>query len=440
MAWIDERLRADGGTSYTVRWRLGGTREGMRQSETFGAGTDAANASRADSFKTMVIASGEFWPEGWIKGAGFVRERPAVVAAVRSARRLDEVGLEYVNQIVDCSPGQRRRYRAQIRLVTAVEIRGRNGPYRPFDAPIADITEDDVKAWLINWDRSLKTKANYHGLLFGVFTYALERGEVSEHPLRRTAPKRSKIKQSQGDLRFLTEKEFVIAAKAAGDEADLLTVTVGTGLRFGEVTALWVEDVDLRHQTLRINKAWKLDGEDGEQDVPRWLVKRLKAKHVMRGHHLGNPKTPRSKRTIEISDQLTAILTERVKGKQVDDFVFVTPTGLPVHNADFYERVWTPLMATLATEQVAPFRFHDLRHTHVAWLVAGGVPLPHIQARLGHESITTTIDTYGHLLPVGDDLISRVIDTAVRGEEIHPAPVMRLIEGGKAAGDSQAAS
>jgi hypothetical protein len=44
---------------------------------------------------------------------------------------------------------------------------------------------------------------------------------------------------------------------------------------------------------------------------------------------------------------------------------------------------------------------HDLRHTHVAWLVAGGAPLPHIQARLGHESITTTIDTYGHLLPAG---------------------------------------
>ena len=56
---------------------------------------------------------------------------------------------------------------------------------------------------------------------------------------------------------------------------------------------------------------------------------------------------------------------------------------------------------------LAPFRFHDLRHTHVAWLIAGGAPLPHIQARLGHESITTTIDTYGHLLPAGDELISQ---------------------------------
>ena len=51
----------------------------------------------------------------------------------------------------------------------------------------------------------------------------------------------------------------------------------------------------------------------------------------------------------------------------------------------------------------------------MAWLIAGGAPLPHIQARLGHESITTTIDTYGHLLPAGDELISRIIDTALTG-------------------------
>lgn len=77
-------------------------------------------------------------------------------------------------------------------------------------------------------------------------------------------------------------------------------------------------------------------------------------------------------------------------------------------------------MKALAAEGITPFRFHDLRHTHVAWLVAGGALLPHIQARLGHESITTTIDTYGHLLPAGDELISQIIDTALTGGTIRP--------------------
>jgi len=89
-------------------------------------------------------------------------------------------------------------------------------------------------------------------------------------------------------------------------------------------------------------------------------------------------------------------------------------------------------MGQLRRDGIAPFRFHDLRHTHMAWLVAGGAPLPHIQAWLGHESITTTIDTYGHLLPVGDELISEIIDTALRGGEIRPAPLMRLVAGSEA--------
>lgn len=44
-------------------------------------------------------------------------------------------------------------------------------------------------------------------------------------------------------------------------------------------------------------------------------------------------------------------------------------------------------------------RIHDLRHTHASWLIAAGAPLPDVQARRGHENITTTVDTYGHLLP-----------------------------------------
>ena len=93
--------------------------------------------------------------------------------------------------------------------------------------------EADIKAWLIGWDRSLKTKANYHGLLFGVFNHALELGFITVNPCQRTAPKRSRIRQSQADLRFLTEEEFAQVTEAAGKNADMLTVTVGTGMRFG---------------------------------------------------------------------------------------------------------------------------------------------------------------------------------------------------------------
>jgi integrase len=430
MAWVQQKKRSDGGTSAAVRWRLGGTRSGPMQTETFSAGSDDQNLARAEGFRRMVEAGGHKWPDGWVKGMGFVRSRqdadpmqpPPTVAAV---------GGEYIRQIVDLSPGQRKRYLDQVRILASVEVPSTRGAYRPFDQPVTSVHEADVKAWLIDWDRSLKTKANYHGLLYGVFNYALEQGFLTVNPCARTAPKRSRIRQSQADLRFLTEAELATAVRVAGADGDLLTVAVGTGLRFGEVTALWVSDVDLIHRTIRINKAWKRDGENDVQETPSWLRKSLRAKHQMRGHHLGNPKTPKSRRTVTISSEIVRLLSRLVEGKAADDFVFVTPTGRPIHNADFYERVWYPLMKKLPEAGVPPFRFHDLRHTHVAWLVAGGAPLPHIQARLGHESITTTIDTYGHLLPVGDELIADIIDTALRGGEIRPA--MRLISGGGAA-------
>jgi hypothetical protein len=228
------------------------------------------------------------------------------------------------------------------------------------------------------------------------------------------------VKQSRPELRFLGEREFERVAELAGRYGDLLRVAVATGVRFGEITALRVGDVDPEHRTIRVNKAWKRDGEDGEGDTPGWLTKQLTPKHTMREHHLGNPKTPKSRRTITVSPAVAEVLRDAVSGKASDDFVFATRTGRPLHNSDSSYDFWRLLMRQAISEGIAPFRFHDLRHTHVAWLVAGGAPLPHIQARLGHESITTTIDTYGHLLPAGDELISSIIDTALTGGTIRP--------------------
>ncbi|MCW2757388.1 MAG: hypothetical protein JWO46_1134 [Nocardioidaceae bacterium] len=426
MAWIERRQRADGGVSVRVEWRVGGHRDGSRQEETFSVGSDDQNRARAEGFKRMVEAAGQRWPDGWVKGEGFVRAR--VEDRYAPPPSFAAVGEEYVRQIVDLSPGQRKRYLAQVRTLTGVGVRAT----RIFDQPIDAILERDIKAWLIDWNRSLKTKANYHGLLYGVFAYGVEHGHLTVNPCARTAPKRSRVRQSQAELRFLTEEELGTAVRLAGDHGDLLAFTVSTGLRFGEVTALWCGDVDLIHGSVRVNKAWKRDGEDGETQTPGWLKEQVNSKHTMRGHHLGNAKTPRSRRTITIAPAVIELLRSHVEGRATDDFVFTSPTGLPLHNSDFYERVWLPLTTQLRKAGIAPFRFHDLRHTHVAWLVAGGAPLPHMQARLGHESITTTIDTYGHLLPAGDELISEIIETGLRGGRIRPA--LRLVGGSGRAG------
>ena len=219
--------------------------------------------------------------------------------------------------------------------------------------PVTAIGEAQLKTWLIEWDRSLKTKANYHGLIYGVFAYAVKRGYLAANPAIGTAPKQSRVKQSRPELRFLTERELETAVRLAKRHGDVLAVTAGTGLRFGEISALWVGDVDLDRGTVRVNKAWKRNGEDDATETPGWLSRQLRAKHTMRDHHLGHPKTPRSRRTITIAPTVAALLEKRIEGRPADDFVFTSRTGLPLHNGDFYTHVWRKLMTAVAVEGLA---------------------------------------------------------------------------------------
>jgi integrase len=59
-------------------------------------------------------------------------------------------------------------------------------------------------------------------------------------------------------------------------------------------------------------------------------------------------------------------------------------------------------------------RFHDLRHTSVALAIAEGAHPKAIQARMGHSSITVTLDRYGHLFPELDEAIATAFDARLR--------------------------
>jgi integrase len=48
---------------------------------------------------------------------------------------------------------------------------------------------------------------------------------------------------------------------------------------------------------------------------------------------------------------------------------------------------------------IEPITLHECRHTYASLLIAAGVPAKAVQTHLGHSSITTTFDRYGHLMP-----------------------------------------
>src|SRR5262249_46843069 len=85
---------------------------------------------------------------------------------------------------------------------------------------------------------------------------------------------------------------------------------------------------------------------------------------------------------------------------------FPTANGGVWRKDTFMARVFRP---AVRRAELAPLRFHDLRHTYAALMVAAGAHPKLLQAQLGHTSINVTLNTYGHLYPdafadVGDAL------------------------------------
>jgi integrase len=185
---------------------------------------------------------------------------------------------------------------------------------------------------------------------------------------------------------FLTRGEFdTFLAGVAEFYRPLVQTMAYTGLRWSEATALRVRDVDILGHRIHVVQAWKRTPDSYFE--------------------IGEPKSRRSRRTITIPPDLAEQLIP-LTPRPGDEYLFVSRQGRPVRHSNFRYRVWLPAVEKLKAAKVDKTpRIHDLRHSHASWLIAAGVPLPAIQRRLGHESITTTIDRYGHLAPEMDDTI-----------------------------------
>jgi integrase len=75
--------------------------------------------------------------------------------------------------------------------------------------------------------------------------------------------------------------------------------------------------------------------------------------------------------------------------------VFATAAGRPIHPGD----VRRTLTAILRRAGLPDIRFHDLRHTHATLLLALGENPRVVQERLGHSTVSLTLQIYSHVLP-----------------------------------------
>jgi len=267
--------------------------------------------------------------------------------------------------------------------------------------PIGTITKADVQRFISELDRQPATKRNILRVLSPVMTYALEERLVLVNPCLKV--KTGPIGKHRVDP--LDEQEIAALVEAIHPHYRTFILTaVYTGMRQGELHALRVKRVDLMKRTVTVaESATQLNGE---------II-------------YGTPKTEHSRRTIAIPSFLAELLMVQVAGKDAEDLVFTAPLGGPLRHDVYYRKHFKPAVKT-ALPKHEGFRFHDLRHTHASMLIAQGVNMKAISARLGHGSIGITMDTYGHLYANHEDEMMAGIEAAYQSAATADADVREL--------------
>lgn len=366
MAAIQKRETANGSPRWRVYWR----EKGERKSVTF------RSESAAKKFRGQVEAVGGRDPR-----------TPAIDPAGLTVEQWGQRSLA----VNDASDHAKQNYSAYF----ANYITPHMG-----DMYLDEVTPEvaakwtqilaDTKSVRTKKPLSPKTRANIISFASSLFEDARRNHKIEHNPFANI--KLPRARQKDRKATFLTPEEFQkLLAKVDEHYKPFVTFLAATGMRWGEATALTVGDVDLAGKRVRVQQAWKRTND---------------------GYQVGDPKTRKSMRTIALDDSTVQLVKPLTQGRDSDELLFTLPAGTRIHHSNFARDCWHPAVSSAKLGKKP--RIHDLRHSHVSWLVAAGVPLPAIQERLGHASISTTINEYGHLLPELDqgirDAVAKALD------------------------------
>jgi integrase len=261
------------------------------------------------------------------------------------------------------------------------------------ECPIAAVTALDVATWR----KALRQRyaaSTVDGIMC-VFSMmlgdAVDQRMIEVNPVhhkRRRGRRRDHAPSGLEKVWALPEQVVQIAAQAGmlgGPDAELLVITTAwTGCRWGEMTGLQPDHVDLDRAVIAI------DPEVG-------------ALHESaHGLWLGPPKTPASVREIQLPPFLVDLLREHL-AHHTGQFVFTAPQGGWLRRSDFCRRVFRPAVEGDPRKGLTPVRpgltFHGLRHSHKTWLSTEHVPEIASAKRMGHHLADRLTEVYTHVAP-----------------------------------------
>lgn len=275
---------------------------------------------------------------------------------------------------------------------------------------LADLTGRQVDAFYtrhLQEGRSAYTVIHYHRLLRQALGQAVKWDMLNRNVTDGVTPPTRR----KPEFRTLAAEEVhaLLAAAASTNYHVPLHLAIHTGLRRSEILGLRWKDVDLKGFQLTVSQTMtNLPGEPA---------------------HLNAPKSARSHRTVSFDEQTATLLRSQRERREaqllesgqvltLDTQVCVREDGRPIKPA-LLSHAFQRLCKRAG---IAGIRLHDLRHTHATMLLGAGVPVHVVQSRLGHESIQTTIDIYGHVLRESDveasATFANLLSATARGQNV----------------------
>lgn len=257
----------------------------------------------------------------------------------------------------------------------------------------------EIKAsQIIQWQNEIQKKGysdSYlrmiQNQLTSLFTHAAKIYDLPVNPCKKVKRMGNSDSRSLNFWTLDEYKQFIQTMEPGTRYYLMFEMLFWTGCRIGELLAITKADINFEKNQLSINKTYY---RTGMQDI------------------ITEPKTKQSFRTIEIPEFLKEEIKEFVDGHY----------GMPDTERLFpvaQEAVQHKMKRQIELAGVKKIRVHDIRHSHVAYLIEKGVEPLLIRDRLGHKDIRITLNTYGHLYPNQQRKIANLLDNenAVTGLE-----------------------
>jgi len=245
---------------------------------------------------------------------------------------------------------------------------------------------------------SRTTVSHHHTCLHRALKMALKWGLVSRNPAEAvTAPR-----PQRSDMQTMNEEEVQTFLEAAKKTLyyPLFYTALFTGMRRSELLALRWQDVDLLFCQVHISRSLHhlRDGSmvfrATKTAKGRRMIALTPSTALMLGKYRENQEAARATLGIPLKD---------------DDLVFSHFDGTPLL-PDTISHAWTKIVEHAGLKN---FRLHDARHTHASLLLKQNVHPKIVQERLGHATISTTLDLYSHVAPGLQEAAARRFDEAL---------------------------